>query len=465
MNRMGNVLSMWPAVSRRTALTFVVVALIGLAPREVPGHETEVEGQQGGVRQHEQPLPARKAGAHRVGEQVRTPDDLSKPWWEWQHVTGDWLGGRPWLDDRGLTLEIAYSADYFTNAYGGLQTRNAHVYRGLLDVSLTVDTETMGLWEGGTFFIDFQQIHGRDISERFVGDLQALNNADAPDRTQVSEYWYEQTLFDDKLRFKIGKIDANADFAYVDYGLEFIHSSPGFHPTIPLPTYPDPTLGAALFVEPADWFYVGGGVFDAEGTGNRWDFEGAFHGRDDSFTIVELGFRPAFSLLGQELTGTYRVGGWYHSGTWDVFFDDLDGRLSPRTQRGTAGLYLGFDQLLFREHPDVEGDEQGLGAFFQFGWAPSRYNELSQYYGAGLQYVGLVPTRDEDITGIGMFHVSLSGEVQALEQRYSETAVELFHKLQITPWLSLKPDAQYIVNPGGDGHDALAVGVRAEFAF
>ena len=106
-----------------------------------------------------------------------------------------------------------------------------------------------------------------------------------------------------------------------------------------------------------------------------------------------------------------------------------------------------------------------MGAFFQFGWAPSAYNEISQYYGAGCQYVGLVPTRDEDVTGAGMFHVTLSGRVQSLEQRYSETAVELFHRFQITPSVSLKPDLQYIVNPGGNGRDALAVGVRVQMAF
>ena len=461
--RKGSVLA--NGVFHKMSMALALAGLAGAGLPTVRAEDAEPHEQRHEVHRHEPHHPVRAPGPHGPIEQHRCPDDFSKPWWEWEHTTGDWAGARPWLDDRGLTLDIGYSADYFTNTYGGIDTSNAHVYRGLLDISLTVDTETMGLWEGGTFFIDFQNIHGRDISERFVGDLQALNNVDAPDRTQVSEYWYEQSLLADKVLVKLGKMDANANFAYVDYGIEIIHSSPGFHPTIPLPTYPDPALGVAVFVQPADWLYVGGGVFDANGTGERWDFESAFHGHNDSFTIMELGLSPSFAVLGQELPGTYRVGGWYHSGSWDVFFDDLDGRRRPRTHRGNAGVYLAFDQLLFREHPDIDDDGQGLGAFFQFGWSPSAYSEISQYYGAGCQYVGLIPTRDEDITGVGMFHVSLSGRVQSLEQRYSETAVELFHRIQLTPWVSLKPDVQYIVNPGGDGRDALAAGVRLEFTF
>jgi porin len=408
-------------------------------------------------------LPALSEEAH----QSETQTDAEPPGapWQWEHLTGDWLRHRPWLEDRGVSVEATYLADFFYNTRGGLNTSDADQYRGLFDFSLTIDTGTLGLWQNGTFLLDFQDIHGRDITERHVGDLQVLNNSDAPSRTQLAEFWYEHAFFDGKLRVKIGKMDANADFDALDYGGEFIHSSPGFSPTIPLPTYPDPALGAAVFVEPADWMYLSAAVYDAEGEGDRSGFETAFHGDDASFSIVELGFRPVFRLAGRELPGTYRVGGWYHSGEWDRIFNDLDGRLSPRTRRGNAGLYLAFDQLAYKEQPSDEEDEQGLGVFFQFGWAPSSVNEITQHYGGGLQYVGLVPGRDDDVTGVTVQHVSLGSTTQSLDKRYSETAIEMFYKYQLTPFFSLKPDVQYIVNPGGGGRDALVVGIRTEISF
>jgi porin len=300
-----------------------------------------------------------------------------------------------------------------------------------------------------------------------VGDIQFLNNADAPNDTRLYEYWYEHALLDGRVRLKLGKMDANADF---DLGLhreEFIHSSPGFSPTIPLPTWPDPALGIVLLLEPTDWCYLNAGVFDALGSGTQSGFETAFHSPSDSFSIVEIGLRPKLRLFGQDdLPGQYSVGGWYHSGGWTMIEDDMNGELPPETETGNAGVYVAFDQLIFREEETAEGDsEQGLGAFFQFGWAPSDRNEITQHYGAGFQYYGPIRSRGDDILGLGVHHVSLSGRVQSLEQRYSETAIELFYKVQLSEWASIKPDLQYIVNPGGDGRDAIVAGVRLEFAF
>ena len=398
-------------------------------------------------------------------EETHVPETSFARWLLADQLTGDWGGGRSWLADQGLAIDIGYTADYSFNTRGGLNTERAQEYRGLLDVSFTFDSEALGLWNGGTAFVNFQTHHGPDPTERHVGDVQAFSNIDAPDYAEVSEYWYEHALLDGKVRVKAGKMDANADFAYVDFGGEFINSSPGFSPTIPLPTFPDPVLGVALFLEPVDWFYAGAGVYDALGSGRKWGFGTALHAPDDSFTIFEIGLKPTFRVAGAELPGRYGVGGWYHSGVFEEFFDDLGGRLSARQHRGNAGLYLVFDQLLYREQPEVEDDDQGLGAFFQFGWAPSLYNEITRHYGAGVVYTGPLPSRDADMVGLMMSHVSLSGRVQALEGRHSETAIELFYKWQITPAVSLKPDLHYIISPGGDGRDAVVATLRLEVSF
>ena len=46
-----------------------------------------------------------------------------------------------------------------------------------------------------------------------------------------------------------------------------------------------------------------------------------------------------------------------------------------------------------------------------------------------------------------------------------ETAVEVFYKAAITPWLSIQPDLQYIASPSGIYRDALAVGLRFQVTF
>jgi porin len=57
-----------------------------------------------------------------------------------------------------------------------------------------------------------------------------------------------------------------------------------------------------------------------------------------------------------------------------------------------------------------------------------------------------------------------------------ETVLELNYLAQVTPWLTVQPDIQYIVNPGGlvpnpnlpnggTTEDALVLGARTTIAF
>ena len=73
---------------------------------------------------------------------------------------------------------------------------------------------------------------------------------------------------------------------------------------------------------------------------------------------------------------------------------------------------------------------------------------------------GLLPGRDADVAGFAEYHLSLRSEVPASEGRYSETAVEPFHEIQPTPEVGPRPDIQYTVYPGGDGHHANVAGFR-----
>ncbi len=96
--------------------------------------------------------------------------------------------------------------------------------------------------------------------------------------------------------------------------------------------------------------------------------------------------------------------------------------------------------------------------------ASGAFSEVEHYIGGGLAWTGAIPTRNDDIFGLGSFHVVFSDDVDFEDD--SETSIELFYKAQISPWLSIKPDVQYIINPGGDGKDdALAIGIRWEIVF
>jgi porin len=434
---------------KAAALALAAVSIVGGAP-VLAGEEIREEPR---VRKHQEHSPASRKTPQELEAETRTANGLPKPQWRWQHATGDWGGARPWLDEHGVIFELTYTGEVFSKLRGGIDADSATEYRGNLDLTASFDTERLGLWRGGSLFFYFQNGHGRGLTE-YVGETQLISNLDAHDFTQVSEYWLEQRLLGGRVRIKLGKQDANIDFAALDYGGDFIHSSFGPIPTVPMPSFPDPALGAAVFLDPADWMTLGAGVYDGAPDGGSSGFDTALDDKGGGFGIAELTLRT--SLVGDASnSGAYRIGVWYHSD--DV--EEITGAPAPEIFSDNHGVYLAFDQLLFAERVDSE-EGQGLAGFAQFGWAPGDRNELARYFGGGLIYTGALPDRDADVVGLSVAHVRFSERVKQLDGRAHETAVELFYKAQLTPWLSLQPDLQFIANPGGQEKDAVAVGLR-----
>ena len=366
---------------------------------------------------------------------------------ERDYLFGKLWGARPRLEKHGQAVNLVYTGEGFRNASGGLNTDKAREYRGDVSLTVEVDTAAADWWEGGSFFLHAQQQNGRSITNDYVGDFQVLSNIDADDFAQVSELWYKHSFADDRVWLKLGKQDATADFSAPEYGGEFSNSSPGFAPTIPMVTFPDPDLGVVLGVQPHESFSLNIGVYQGRPDGGR-SLAAAF----DNLSVPMVMIEPAFHYVIKGNPGHLRVGYWSNGDS----FARLDG---TGDEDGSHGWYLTWDQQLWEEPGDKEG--QGIGLFVQYGWAPGDRSEAEQYMGGGVQWVGPFPSRDDDVLGLGVFTVFFSDDAGFLESR--ETATEFFYKVQLTKWMSAKLDVQYIANPGGSSNDdALAIGIRLE---
>ncbi len=298
---------------------------------------------------------------------------------------------------------------------------DAAKYLGLFDLAVTGKLDEMGLFPGGTVFLLAEDSHGRGLTEQFVGDQQVLSNID-PGRqfTQVSEFWWERTLLDERITVRLGKQDANAEFACVDLGGDFVNSSFGLHHNIPMPAWPNPAMGVMTLFKLAEPLTVKVGVYDGAADGRTWGLSGT----GEVFSIGEI---EGQWKLDQRLPGDFHVGMWYHSGPWEDFAAapttltvpggerrmhrywrfggrrpqsaDQPDALATGTVNGNHGVYLGAEQMLRRESED-EKDEQGLGVFVQYAWASEDRSVVPNYLGGGLVYKGLLCTRDDDVTGI-----------------------------------------------------------------
>ncbi|RMH27137.1 MAG: carbohydrate porin [Planctomycetota bacterium] len=408
-----------------------------------------------------QTLPGREKGPRqRPSAEAPAPREAPESLLLRDRLTGDLFGARRWLEDRGVTVEAGMLHDLSSPLAGGVRRRLNS--QSIFDANATADFATLFGWPGATLFVDVQSHTGRQAAQD-TGDIQAFNNADAPNFFQLYELWFEQVFAHGRARLKIGKLDANSEFAFVEHGGEFLNSSMGFSPTVlGFPTYPDPAFAAVLFVYPTDAVYAGVGVFDGStqdgiATGPRGFRTFFADDADEVFIVAEVG--AVFALAGGTLPGRVGVGVWTHTAPF--------GRFDGGTDSGATGFYVVADQLLWRENPDDPDDEQGVGAFFQYGWANENIAEIVHHVGAGAAWTGPIPGRDGDVLGAGITVAVLSDEPGAGFGDDAEIAFEVFYALRLTPAVSVKPDLQLILNPGGDPtiSDALVGTLRLEIVF
>ncbi|MCA8954073.1 MAG: carbohydrate porin [Planctomycetes bacterium] len=382
-----------------------------------------------------------------------------RPFSEWRRVAGDLGGLRTALEDVGIEVAGTYVADFAAPWSGSGRRRSA--LPSLLDVNVAFDLEYLLGLPRTTAYIDAYDLLGRDIS-RDIGDFQGVSNIQGQNGAQIAEVWCETWLFD-SFRVKAGKIDFNSEFAVAELSGDFVNSTAALPSTIvAYPTFPNPATAVNLFYAPDEYFYVGVGLFDganAEGVNTGRLGPAGFFGGDDSdawFVCEEVGV--AWQGGGTWGSGRLAVGAFQHTAKFTRFSDG-------GTTSGTAGGWATFEQTFWRENP-AEPDDQGIGAFATIGFADDDVSAVGNSVALGVNWVGAFPGRDFDAIGLGVFRVDLSDEPAAGTPE-DETAFELFYKLQLTPAITVKPELQYVLNPGGaTGVDDVLIGLlRVEILF
>ena len=310
-------------------------------------------------------------------------------------LIGDLGGLRPAATCHGLTFDAVAVGDYSIVLDGGAEPR-ATAARYLTEAGVELDTAAAFGWPGGTLRASYLGFHG-DNGNLDSGDIQVYSNIDETPLDAFYSLWYRQDLFDERFAIKLGKMDANEDFAYVDNGDQFLNSSPGFSPTIlAFPSYPDPATAIALFAKLPGGTYARAGIYDGSSlNGRRTGTRGPDDFLDDDsdrFSVGEAGLKYTIDDLG----GRVGVGYWRHDGDFTRF----DGG----TEDSSKGVYVVWDQSLY----DDLSSSFAVDGFAQYGQADEDVSELASHIGAGIQITGLIDDRPDDITGLMASRVDFS---------------------------------------------------------
>ncbi len=335
-------------------------------------------------------------------------------------ATGTWNGARTALEDRGIHLEVNETAETFA------RDADAVGWRSNLDMLLAVDSDRAHLWPGGSLLVYGQDGHGDGVSGK-PGFAMPVSNYEAPSFSQLSELWLYQ-LLPYGVSVRLGKQDANRDFAAPRFGGNFMNSSFGVLPTAPIPSYPAPALGAAAFVQTTDWLGFRGGLYEGD---SRIQSVGG-----DTFKPGSGGFAIGAAHLDVgELGGRdvlVQLGGWHHTG--------LD-------RTGGFGIVDYFLPLASDEQEHTSVQLFLRGNFEPEATAP----DAQVYVGGGVTAHGFRWFGVHDTIGLGFGYVSVTDAHQGF--------VELFFKWRPFAWFTVEPDLQlYFL--GGDAH--VVTGLRTK---
>jgi porin len=385
------------------------------------------------------------------------------------------------LAGKGITFNAQYAAEVWSNVIGGESTGT--VYTGLMSLQGNVDLQKLVGWQGASVSTRWYWLSGQDISAEHVGNIFTVSSIAGFQTFRMNELWFQQNFPNNRISIRLGQLTADSQFSVSTYDTVFLNATFGWSPDIYTnipnggPAYPMGAPGVQLALTPLNWLTYQGAVFqgnvfaqNVNRHGFRWDLSPS----NGYFSIHELIFRTNQRAGANGLPGEFKIGGW---------FDIAPESDASSTQPWNYGLYFIADQMVYRVPQPVSVPaiansgkqtaaapltDKGLGIFTHIGFAPRNSSVINFYVEGGLNYKGLIPTRDNDVLGVGFAYGHLNNNPQGdgSSNPGYEMVLETTYQIELTPWLSLQPDVQYVIHPSGtDIPNAFVLGARATVSF
>lgn len=343
---------------------------------------------------------------------------------------------------------FASTFEQVTNLDGGVKEGSSELVN--VDLTLAIDTEAAGWWDGGEWFLYVLGDTGDNPSDD-VGDVQGISNIATDEALKIYEFWYQHSFSDGSVKLLFGLHDYNSTFYSLDSAGLFTHPSFGIGPDTSQvgPPIFSTTAMALHFTLQGENQYLLAAVYDgiAGDPNNPKGTHVQFNSGDGTFSAVEWGWA-------NETKDKIALGVWQHTA-------EVENPVNGAVNDDNTGIYIIGEKNI----NDV------AAVFVQLGQADDEFNQLEYYAGTGITFTGFWLEGD----GLGLAVAQarngdpylVSTRASNKESDRAETAWELTYFAPVVEHLSLQGSVYYIQNPSMDKtlEDALAVGARAYIEF
>lgn len=345
--------------------------------------------------------------------------------------------------DPPMVFDAVYTADVWRNEGGA---RDGWRYLDNLDLTLAADLDRAAGVPATRAFVYVLYNNGKALSE-LTGDAQTVSNIETGVRAvRLYEAWVEHD-FTPGASLRAGLYDLNSEFDALDASALFIGSAHGIGTDISHSgrngpsIFPATGLAARVSAEPAPNLTLRAAVLDAVPGDPDHPARTAILLRDGALAIAEADWRKGRVRL--------LAGAWGYSRAQE--------RLGEPGAAASRGAYLRGEACL------IDGEPCRLAGFFRTGVAAGATNPFDRFLSGGV--TGRLGARWR--LGAALAHARTSTNARRSGFAWAdETAIELTAAWQLARWLTLQPNAQFVLNSGDRGAtpDAAAFGLRVVFA-
>ena len=413
------------------------------------------------------------------------------PW-----MSGDWGGARTELLDKGYDFSLEYVGEVGSNLDGGYNDDTTARYSDQFALGVKMDLEKILGWQDAEFKLAITERSGRNISNDRIGDPRAGTLSSSQEvwgrgqTWRLTQMWYKQGYFDNKLNVKIGRFGPGEDFNSFpcDFqNLAFCGSQVGNWVGNIWYNWPVSQWALRIKYNITPEVYAQVGVFEQNPsyleTGNGFKLSGS--GTKGMILPVELVWTPKLN----DLPGEYRLGYYYSTAKADDVYEDSNGQAaavsgaSYKSHSSKHGAWIVAQQQLTSRNGS---NARGLSIFANATVHDKDTNFVDNYQQIGLTYLGPFDARPKDDIGVGIARIHVNDDVRKnrrlvndlnniedydnpsyLPIQDTEYNAEIYYGFHVTNWLTVRPNLQYIKHPGGVNQvdDALVAGLKVQSKF
>lgn len=420
-------------------------------------------------------------------------EDASSKW-----GTGDWGGVRSELLEQGVDVIVGYVGEAATNVYGGYNHDRTARYTAQWALGTHLDLQKLLGWNEAEFQLLVTERNGNNLSNERVSDPRAPQLSSVQEvwgrgqTWRLTQMWYRQKFFNSALDLKFGRVGVNEDFASFpcDFqSLSFCSAPIGNVAGDIWYSGPVSQWGGRVRYNLNDRWAVQVGAYEQNPsyleTGNGFKLSGS--GTKGALVPVEVIWKP---IVGKDaLPGEYRLGYYHSSASANDLYDDVNGNpqvltgQAPKSRSSKHGAWVIGQQQLTTHNGDAS---RGLSVFASLTVHDKATSGIESFQNIGAVYKGPFDARPQDDLGVGIARLKVNDDVtkrqrlinestgisdyddpQYVPVQHSEYNIELNYGVHVTDWLTVRPNVQYVRNPGGvyEVDNAWVAGVKLQASF